>query len=86
MPNPERSKCLAGKAQPFGAEVVIDLYQDEGLRRVAANHPIRHLLDQPDEIRRVIDLRSDFHPIKYTDGFACAGVIENIAMPVTTRL
>ena len=63
VPDPDCSERLARKTQPFRAKEVIDLNQDNGLGREESNNPIYHPLDMPDEIRRVIDLRCDSHPV-----------------------
>jgi len=61
IPNAERPECLARKAQPVRAEAVVNLDQDARFRGMAAKDSVHRVLDMPDEVCCVIELKRYFH-------------------------
>src|SRR5216684_7713523 len=61
IPNAERPECLARKAQPVRAEPVVNLDQDARFRGMAAKDSVHRVLDMPDEVCCVIELKRYFH-------------------------
>jgi hypothetical protein len=61
MPDPDRAKGFPREPKPVRAEPIVDLDQSNHFGALRAENSIHHSLDMSDEIRRIIDLRRNFH-------------------------